>query len=86
MKTIRSIELQASTILESLHVGDIEIRKIRPFRKDIGNFVRITYHTSMDPELLLCQNFALQRVGDCCDVWLDLPANQYSQNIGNDAA
>jgi len=85
-KTLRSIEFQVSTILQSLHDGAIEIRKIRPHRNDIGNHAWITYRTSIDPKLLLCRNFALQRVGECCDVWLDSPSNDFRQIIDTNAA
>lgn len=85
-KTLRSIEFQVTTILQSLHVGAIEIRKIRPHRTDIGNYVWITYRTSIDPERLFCRNFAMQRVGECCDVWLDSPSNQFRRDIDNNAA
>ena len=84
--TICSIEFQVITILQSLHGGAIEIRKTRPHRTDIGNFVWITYRTAIDPELTLSRNFALQRVGDCCDVWLDSLPNQFRQIFSGDAA
>ena len=85
-KTIRSIELQVTTILQSLHRGAIEITKTRPHRTNIGNFAWITYRTAIDPELTLSCNFALQRVGDCCDVWLDSLPNQFRRIISGDAA
>jgi len=85
-KTIRSIEFQVTTILSNLHDGTIEIRNIRPHRTDIGNYVWITYRTSRDQNLTLSRNFALQRIGDLCDVWLDSPTNQINQITSTDAA
>ena len=85
-KTLRSIEFQVTTILHSLHAGAIEIRKIRPHRTALGNYIWITYRTSIDPERSFCRNFAMQRVGECCDVWLDSPSNDFMQIIDTDAA
>lgn len=85
-KTIRSIEFQVTIILQSMHAGAIEIRKVRPHRTNIGNYVWITYRASIAPEHDFCRNFAIQRIGDCCDVWLDAPPFQFSQSICNDAA
>ena len=75
-QTIRSIEFQVTTILSHLHNGTIEIRKTRPHRTDMGNYVWITYRTSLDRNLTYRRNFSLQRIGDLCDVWLDSPSNQ----------
>lgn len=79
-KTLRSIEFQVTTILQTLHDGAIEISKIRPHRTDIGNHVWITYRTAVAPEKTMCRNFALQRIGECCDVWLDSTSLEVTSN------
>ncbi len=76
-KTISSIEFQVAIILQPRHEGIIEIGKILPYKTDAGNFVGITFRTSTNPKLALHRTFAIQKVGHCCDVWLDTPSNQF---------
>lgn len=84
--TIQSIELQVTTILKSIHGGGIVIRKINPLRTDTGNFVSVQFKTPADPQLRQSRIFAIQRIGNCCDVWLDGPGIAFDQGPTTDAA
>lgn len=85
-RTIQSLELQITTILSSMHGGDIAIRKIIPQRTDTGNHVCVKFNTPAEPLQTRSRIFAIQRIGDCCDVWLEGPGSHYGQNPTNDAA
>ncbi|MDP3849511.1 MAG: hypothetical protein Q8Q59_03335 [Luteolibacter sp.] len=72
-KTLMSLEIQITTILTSLNRTEVRIDKLKPVRHNTGNFVLVTYHTVADPGVLCSQYCAHQKVGDCCDVWLESP-------------
>ncbi len=79
-KTLRSIHLQVETILKPTEGGDVEILRVTPQRTDTGNFLFVQYSTAVDPQLKRIRYFATQRVGPCCDIWLETPANHCDQN------
>ena len=85
-RTIQSLELQIMTILQSIHGGDVAIRKIIPHRTDTGNHVCVRFNTPAEPEQMRSRIFAIQRIGNCCDVWLDGPGSHCGQSPTNDAA
>ena len=84
--TLTSIAMQATTIFESLLGGPIEIKKLKPHRLNAGNFVLVKFISSAQPEPKRSRLFAIQRIGDCCDVWLEGPADLDGTNLNNDAA
>jgi len=86
-KTIlHSIEIQVTSMLRSMHEGELEIRKLTPLRKTSGSFVRVDFRTSGNPGQTHGRVFALERVGDCCDVWLESETNSHGKNINKEAA
>ena len=85
-RTLQSLELQITTILQSIHGGEIAIRKIIPQRTDTGNHVCVKFNTPTEPDQPRSRIFAIQRIGDCCDVWLEGPGGHNEQNPTNDAA
>ena len=85
-RTLQSLELQITTILSSMHGGEIAIRKIIPQRTDTGNHVCVKFNAPDDPDQTRSRIFAIQRIGNCCDVWLEGPGSHYGQNPTNDAA
>ena len=86
-KTLASISLQVTTILESLLGGSTEIKQMKPHRLNAGNFVLVRFISSAQPEMERSRLFAVQRIGDCCDVWLEGPADLDETNqLNNDAA
>jgi len=84
--TIHSIKIQVTCILRSLHVGDFQIKKLTPLRRASGNFVRVDFRTSADPGQTHGRVFAVERVGNCCDVWLEPEANLRGENFNQEAA
>ena len=85
-KTLKSIDLQVVTILQSIHGSGIAIRKIIPRRTDTGNYVCVKFNTPAEPEQTRSRIFAIQRIGDCCDVWLEGPGSPFEQDPTNHAA
>ena len=85
-RTLQSLELQVTTILKSIHGGRIVIQKIIPHRTDIGNLVCVKFNTAAERERTRSRLFAIQRIGNCCDVWLEGPESPFEQNPPNDAA
>ena len=83
--TIQSIELQVTTILKSIH-GRIVVLKINPLRTDTGNFVLVQFKIPADSQLKQSRIFAIQRIGNCCDVWLEVPESRFAQNSTKGAA
>jgi hypothetical protein len=84
-KTLLSIHGQIETILASIHGGKIEIKKVKPQRTNTENFLWVNYRISTEPQLTRGRIFAMQRVGNCCDVWLESPSNRCGDGE-NDAA
>lgn len=84
--TLRSIEIQITTILTTLNRTDVIIDRMKPVRYDTGNFILVTYHTVADPEVQRSRYFAHQKVRDCCDVWLESPPEFNNKQPGNNAA
>jgi len=84
--TLHSIGIQVTSILRSLHEGEFEIRKLTPLRKTSGSFVRVDFRTSANPGQTHGRIFALEKVGHCCDVWLESETNSRGQNINEEAA
>ena len=72
-KTMSSVEIQVTSILETIHKSDITLESIEPVRYVQGVFFRVHYHTTHEPENQRCQYFAHQKTRDCCDVWLESP-------------
>ena len=85
-RTLQSLELQITTILQSIHGEDVAIRNIIPQRTDTGNHVFIMFNLLAEPEQTRSRIFAIQRIGNCCDVWLEGPGSPREQNPTNDAA
>lgn len=83
--TLRSIEIQILAILQTLYRGKLEISKITPKRTNTGIFLWVKFNTNepADPQSRI---FAMQRVGECCDVWLETPASPHFKTSNNDAA
>lgn len=84
-KTLLSINGQIVTILESIHGGRVKLNKIKPQRTDIGNFVRAYFNTLNEPDIPKISVFAMQRVNDCCDIWLESPANTFHTSSNHSA-
>jgi hypothetical protein len=72
-KTMGSVTIQVSAILNSLHRTEVTIDSIEPVRFDHGNYFLVTFHMSHDPSTHHSRYFAHQKVRDCCDVWLESP-------------
>ncbi|MEO8615180.1 MAG: hypothetical protein ABI600_08580 [Luteolibacter sp.] len=72
-KTLQSIHLQLETILKSVHGEEIKIKKVKPQRTGTGNFLLAKYRTVADPQLTRSRYFAMVRIGECCDIWLEKP-------------
>lgn len=85
-KTLMSLELQITTILTSLIRTEVRIDKMEPVRHNTGNFVIVTYHSIIEPELPRSRYFAHQKIGDCCDVWLETPTEFGGLPQGGNAA
>jgi hypothetical protein len=85
-KTMKSLELQITSILASLNRSEVRIDRIKPIRHDIGNFVCVTYHTVAEPEVQRSRYFAHQKVRECCDVWLESPPEINNDHPGSNAA
>ncbi len=73
--TLRSVEIQIASILQHLFKGDIDIKKIQPIRTNTGNVLSAHFETAKEPGVPHIRIFAMQRVGSCCDVWLEGPSN-----------
>jgi hypothetical protein len=84
-KTLLSIHGQIETILAAIQGEEIELKKVKPQRTNTENFLWVDYRISTEPQLIRGRIFAMQRVGDCCDVWLESPSNRCGVG-GNDAA
>ena len=84
--TLQSLELQVTTILSSIYGGDIAIQKIIPHRTIVGNHVCVKFNTAAEPQQTRNRIFGIQRIGNCCDVWLEGPGSPFEQNPTNDAA
>lgn len=85
-KTMKSLELQITSILTSINRSEVRIDRIKPVRHDIGNFVFVTYHTVAEPEVQRSRFLAHQKVRDCCDVWLESPPEFNNDHPGSNAA
>lgn len=85
-KTLMSLELQITTILASQHRAEVRIDKMNPVRHNTGNFIIVTYHTIGEPEVPRSRYFAHQKIGDCCDVWLESPKEFDETPQGGNAA
>lgn len=85
-KTMMSLEFQITTILASLSKTEVRIDKLKPVRHNTGNFIIATYHTITEPEVPRSRYFAHQKIGDCCDVWLESPKEFAETPQGGNAA
>lgn len=85
-KTLMSLELQITSILTSLSRTEARVRKMQPVRCHAGNYIHVTYHTVAEPEVPRSRYFAHQKVDDCCDVWLETPAEYDTVSQGGNAA
>lgn len=85
-KTLMSIEIQIAAILTSLSRTEARVRKLQPIRCHAGNYIHVTYHTITEPEVPRSRYFAHQKIGDCCDVWLETPAEFCTGSKGRNAA
>jgi hypothetical protein len=85
-KTLMSLEFQITTILTHLNRTDVQIDKMKPVRHNTGNFVIVTYHTIPEPKVPRSRYFAHQKIGNCCDVWLETPAEVADVPQGGNAA
>jgi hypothetical protein len=72
-KTMGSVKIQVSAILQSLHRTEVTIDSIEPVRFDHGNYFLVSFHMPGDPSTRHSRYFAHQKVRDCCDVWLESP-------------
>lgn len=81
---LKSAEVQIESILQQLHQGEIEIKKISPKRTNAGNILWVQFKILDEPVVQHSSTFELQWVGNCCDVWLSSPSNLYGTD--NDAA
>jgi hypothetical protein len=84
--TLHSIEIQVISMLRSLHEGEFEIRKITPLRKTSGSFVRVDFRTSSNPSKTHARVFAVEKVGDCCDVWVEPETYSHGKTTNKEAA
>jgi hypothetical protein len=73
-KTMQSVEIQVSCILQSLHKAEVSIATIEPVRFNHGIYFLVGFHTSDEPDTHRSRYFAHQKFRDCCDVWLESPA------------
>lgn len=85
-KTLMSIEIQIASILTSLSRMEAHVRKLQPVRCHAGNYIHVTYHTIAEPEVPLSRYFAHQKIGDCCDVWMETPAEFSTVSEGGNGA
>ncbi len=72
-KTMRSVEIQVSSILQSLHKAEVSIASIEPVRFNHGIYFLVGFHTSDEPGTHRSRYFAHQKFRDCCDVLLESP-------------
>ena len=84
--TLHSIEIQVISMLRSLHEGEFEIRKLTPLRKTSGSFVRVDFRTSSNPSITHARVFAVEKVGDCCDVWVEPETYSHGKTTNKEAA
>jgi hypothetical protein len=84
-KTLMSLEFQITSILTSLTRTEVSIDRMKPVRLDTGYFIHVRYHTLAEPEIQRSRYFAHQKIGDCCDVWLESPDHR-RPGMDNDAA
>ena len=73
-KTMSSVVIQVTAILQSNHKSDITLESIKPVRYDHGIYFRVSYRTADEPEKSQSRYFGHQRFWDCCDVWLESPS------------
>ena len=84
-KTMISVEIQVTSILQSNHKADVSVESIEPLRYDHGIYFRVFYHIVNDSENQRSQYFAHQKTRDCCDVWLESPMD-FNRALGENAA
>lgn len=85
-KTLNSIAEQISIILASQFGKPVQLGRLHPHRRDAGNFVAAEFTVPEEPNPSRSRLFAIQRIGDCCDVWLEGPAELTAANSNNPAA
>jgi len=69
-KHIRSIKLQATSILTEIHKGKIKIWKIRSHRIGSTDLLRVDFGTTAAPGQLISRFFDLEKFERLWDVWL----------------
>jgi hypothetical protein len=84
-KTMSSVEIQVTSILQSIHKVEVSVESIAPVRYDHGVYFRVLYHTVNEAEIQRSQYFAHQKTRDCCDVWLESPKD-FNRALGESAA
>ena len=85
-KTLHSIQIQVISTLRSLHGGELVISKVTTLRKTSGNFVRVDFRTSANLGQTQSRVFAFEKVGHCCDVWLESETDSHGKHINKEAA
>lgn len=86
-KAFQHIELQVSTILESIHHEEIKLRKILQRKSGSEKLLLVEFYTKSDPITTRSRLFGVQRIGSAiCDVWLEGPSQFLAESPTNDAA
>jgi len=69
-KHIRSIKLQATSVLSEIHRGEIKIWKIRFHQIGAENLLRVDFATTAAPGQFFSRFFNLEKYDRWWDVWL----------------
>jgi len=69
-RALLSATIQVSASLRSRYEGTIEILKMSPKWTEGGNKIVVKFRVG-DPQRIILAVFAMQRIGDCLDLWLE---------------